>query len=68
MIPNTLMIDSASDVGVTMGSPLAPTAYVMGLGTLSPPPTLMSAAFSPIPTTTTNLLMIEDKKEDDQIE
>ena len=66
--PSTLILDSGSDVGATMRSPLAPAAYEMGLGILSPPPTLMSAAFSPIPTTSTNLLMIEDKKEDDQFE
>ena len=60
--PSTLMFDTDSGVGVMMGSPLAPAAFVTGLGILSPPPTLMNAAFSPIQTTN---LMIEDKKEED---
>ena len=64
--PSTIMLDSDISVGVTMGSPLAPSMYVMGLGILSPPPALTSAAFSPIQTPPTNLLMIEDKKEEDQ--
>ena len=63
--PSTLMIDTDTsiEVGVTMGSPLAPAAYMMGLGLLSPPPALMHAPISPIQTT--NLLMIEDKKEEE---
>ena len=62
--PSALLIDTSSGTGVMMGSPMSPTAFMMGMGQLSPPPALLTATFSPMQTTN---LMIEDKKEEDHI-